>query len=259
MKEKRFVMWCLPNDSSKAIITAAEQINSAHRECHLHLPETAVVFFMSKGTDYLIEHYDTEETTEPFPRFLNRCPIWKITDLNLCFLDGGRGAPQAVDTIETLAALGVKNIIAIGMCGGYDENVRVGEIIIPQKAFVEEGTSLHYYESIEVSYPNEDLLHMATSLFNISNHPIVSTDAIYRQTFGKEHLWREKGAVAVDMETSAVFSVAQYLGLKAVALLMVSDIHPIKPDAPKWEWRMTKDMRYHLAEQGIVLAKKLIE
>lgn len=91
LKEKRFVMWCLPNDSSKAVITAAEQINSAHRECHLHLPETAVVFFMSKGTDYLIEHYDTEETTEPFPRFLNRCPIWKITDLNLCFLDGGRG------------------------------------------------------------------------------------------------------------------------------------------------------------------------
>ena len=58
---------------------------------------------MNKGTDYLIEHYDAEEVTESFPRFLNRCPIWKITNLNLCFLDGGRGAPQAVDTVETLA------------------------------------------------------------------------------------------------------------------------------------------------------------
>ena len=66
------------------------------------------------------------------------------------------------------------------MCGGYDENVRVGEIIVPQKAFVEEGTSLHYYESIEASYPDEDLLHMATSLFSISSHPVVSTDAVYR-------------------------------------------------------------------------------
>ena len=44
------------------------------------------------------------------------------------------------------------------MCGAYDENVCVGEIIAPQKAFVEEGTSLHYYESIEASYPNGDLL-----------------------------------------------------------------------------------------------------
>ena len=252
-------MWCLPNDRSKAIITADEQINSARRECHLRLPETAVLFFMSKGTDYLIAHYNTEEMAESFPRFLNRCPIWEIKDLNLCFLDGGRGAPQAVDTVETLAALGVKNIIAVGMCGAYDENVRVGEIIAPQKAFVEEGTSLHYYESIEASYPNGDLLEMATALLRIRNDPIVSSDAVYRQTFNKEQMWRDKGAVGVDMETSAVFSVAQYLGLKAVALLMVSDIHPIKPDAPKWEWHMTKDMKYHLAEQGIALAKKLVE
>jgi len=252
-------MWCLPNDNSDAIITAAEQINSAHHECRLHLPKTAIVFFMSKGTNYLIEHYDTEEMAEPFPRFLNRCPIWEIKDLNLCFLDGGRGAPQAVDTIETLAAMGVKNIIAVGMCGAYDEHVRIGEIIAPRKAFVEEGTSLHYYESIEASYPNKHLLDKAMSLFNISSHPIVSSDAVYRQTFEKENLWREKGAVGVDMETSAIFSVAQYLGLNAVALLMVSDIHPIKPDAPKWEWHMTKDMKYHLAEQGIALAKKLME
>ena len=97
------------------------------------------------------------------------------------------------------------------------------------------------------------------SLPDISNHPIVSTDAVYRQTFAKEQLWREKGAVGVDMETSAVFSVAQYLGLKAVALLMISDIHPISADAPKWGWHMTRDMRYHLAEQGIALARKLLE
>ena len=248
-------MWCLPNDNSKAIITAAEQIHSAHRECRLQLPETVIVFFMSKGTDYLIAHYDTEEMTEPFPRFLNRCPIWKVKDSEICFLDGGRGAPQAVDTVETLAALGVKNIIAVGMCGAYSKDVHVGEIIAPQKVFVEEGTSLHYYESIEASYPNDVLLKIATAFPNVSNYSIVSTDAVYRQTFCKEQIWRENGAVAVDMETSAVFSVSQYLGLKAVALLMVSDIHPLKPDEPKWEWHMTGDMRNHLTEQAIELAK----
>ena len=97
-------MWCLPNDDSKAVITAAEQIHSGHRECHLHLPETAIVFFMSKGTDYLVEHYNANEMSEPFRRFLNRCPIWVINELRICFLDGGRGAPQATDTVETIAA-----------------------------------------------------------------------------------------------------------------------------------------------------------
>ena len=250
-------MWCLPNDHSKAVITAIEQVHSAHRKCGLQLPVTAIVFCMSKGTDYLAERYNAERMAEPFPRFLNRCPIWTMRDLELCFLDGGRGAPQAADTVETLAALGVKNIIAIGMCGAYDERVRVGEIIAPRKVFVEEGTSLHYYESIDAAYPDPELWDMATKLPGVVNHPVVSTDAVYRQTFDKERLWREKGAVGVDMETSAVLSVAQYLGLKAVALLMVSDIHPVRPDDPKWEWHMTSDMRYHLAEQGVMLAKRI--
>ena len=179
--------------------------------------------------------------------------------MNLCFLNGGCGAPQAADTVETLAALGCKTIIAFGMCGAYDENVRVGKIIAPQKAFIEEGTSLHDYESIEASFPNEDMLNTAASLFHINTYPVVSTDAVYRQTFRKEQLWREKGAVGVDMETSAVFSVARYLGLKAVALLMVSDIHPVKQDAPKWEWHMTKKMKYQLAEQSVTLAKEINE
>ena len=98
---------------------------------------------------------------------------------------------------------------------------------------------------------------MAASLLKINTYPIVSTDAVYRQTFRKEQLWREKGAVGVDMETSAVFSVSHRLGLKAAALLMASDIHPTRPDAPKWEWSMTREMRDRLAEQGITLARQL--
>lgn len=71
-------MWRFIDDNTLPIITAKVQVNSAHRECHLQLPETAVVFFMSKCTDYLCENYQAKELSEPFPRFLNRCPIWEI-------------------------------------------------------------------------------------------------------------------------------------------------------------------------------------
>ena len=250
-------MYRLPDDDSAAIITAAEHIHSGHGDCHLHLPETAIVFFMSRCTEYLAERYKAKLLPELLPRFLNSCPIWEMPERNLCFLDGGRGAPQAADTVEILAALGVKNIIAVGMCGAYDAKVSVGEIIAPPKVFVEEGTSLHYYESIHASFPDEKLHRMAASLPGVSTYPLVSSDAVYRQTFCKEQLWREKGAVGVDMETSAVFSVSRYLGLKAAALLMVSDVHPLTPDAPKWEWSMTRDMRYQLAELGLHLAEQV--
>ena len=190
-------------------------------------------------------------------RFLNRCPIWELPEARVCFLDGGRGAPQACDTVETLAALGVKKILAVGMFGAFDQRVTVGEIITPEKAYVEEGTSLHYYESIECSQPDSRFLAFAASQFGVKTYPIVSTDAIYRQTFYKERLWREKGAVGVDMETSAVFSVSRYLGLRSAAILTASDLHPPAPEKPKWEWHMTREMREDLTEKGLALARKL--
>ena len=122
---------------------------------------------------------------------------------------------------------------------------------------MEEGTSLHYYESIEASVPDPDLHRTALSLLKLHAYPIVSTDAVYRQTFLKERIWREKGAVGVDMETSAVFSVSQHLGVKAAALLMASDLHPLHPEAPKWEWLMSTEMRRELTEQSLLLAKQL--
>ena len=144
-------MWRLQDDDSQPVITAAEQIHSAHRMCHLKLPKTAILFFMSKGPEYLTERYAVTELPEPFPCFLRRRPVWQMNDWPICFLFGGSGAPQAADSVETLAALGVKNIIAVGMFGAFSADVQPGEIVVPRKAFVEEGTSLHYYESIEAA------------------------------------------------------------------------------------------------------------
>ena len=250
-------MWYLPDDDTKPVITPYEQIHSAHRGCHLCLPQTAIVFFMSKGTDHLAANYASRELPELFPCFLNRRPIWEMLHLPICFLNGGSGAPQAADTVETLRVLGVKNIVAVGMCGAFSTLIRPGETVIPEKAFVEEGTSLHYYESIEASVPDPDLHRTALSVLKLHAYPIVSTDAVYRQTFLKERIWREKGAVGVDMETSAVFSVSQHLGVKAAALLMASDLHPLHPEAPKWEWLMSTEMRRELTEQSLLLAKQL--
>ena len=110
-------MFRIVNDHSQAMITAKDQIHSPHRDSQLKLPEKAIVFFMSKAIDYLKDNLDAIQMEALFPRFLNKCPIYEIKDLNICFLDGGRGAPQAVDTIETLKALGVKTVISVDCMG----------------------------------------------------------------------------------------------------------------------------------------------
>ena len=53
------------------------------------------------------------------------------------------------------------------------------------------------------------------------------------------------------METSAMFSVGKYLGVRTAALLTASDKHPMHPGDPKWKWSMTQDLRIKTAELAL--------
>ena len=241
-------MWTYPDDHTQPVITAREHISAPHsgNAEALKLPETAFLFYMHGALEHILNTRPCSTITEKLPRFLYGCPTYAYH--TACFLDGGRGAPQAADTLETLCALGVKNVISVGMCGSFAEDVPAGTIIVPNRAYVEEGTSLHYYESIEFSEPDPALAKALMQIPNAISKPIVTTDAVYRQTLYKEQLWREKGAVGVDMETSALFSVGRKLNMRVAAVLMVSDCHPTSINAPKWEWKMTGEMRAELAD-----------
>lgn len=61
------------------------------------------------------------------------------------------------DTLETLAELGVKTIISVGMIGAFHPAFHVGDILIPSHALAEEGTSHHYYEDLIFAYPAHPL------------------------------------------------------------------------------------------------------
>lgn len=155
-------------------------------------------------------------------------------------MKGGYGAPAAVDTLETIIALGVKYIVVVGLCGIFKNSLSVGAIILPQSILSEEGTSRHYYETIDFVSPDSQLLNQADAFLSqsctIHQHFIVSSDSVYRQTFKKETYWRELGCVGVDMEASAILAVSQYYGIKTVAMFMASDKHPQSEKEQVWEW-----------------------
>lgn len=238
-------MWKYSNDNTNAIITAQKHIDSCRKGKKVRLPKTAVLFFMYSGVEYTVSRFDTELITETLPTFLHSRSVYKIKNSDVCFLHGGWGAPMAADTIETLAALGVKNVISVGMFGAFSENVNSGDIIIPDKALSEEGTSRHYYEKDDIFEPSSNLHSLAlNTIKGAKSLPIVSTDAVYKQTFYKENLWRSKNAVGVDMETSALFSVGKHLGIDVVSILIASDKHPINENDRSWKWTMTQSTRH---------------
>ena len=139
------------------------------------------------------------------------------------------GAPYAVMLLETLIAWGVDKIIFLGWCGAVSDKVKIGDIILPASAIIDEGTSAHYGpREVGVSWASSSLVSMIRQVLlknRIDFHagPIWTTDAVYRETRQQVESHQQDGTLAVEMELSALYSVAQFRGVTIAGILVVSD------------------------------------
>jgi purine-nucleoside phosphorylase len=139
------------------------------------------------------------------------------------------GAPYAVMLLEVLRSWGVQKAFFIGWCGSIDQRVRIGDLIVPTGAWIDEGTSSHYGQSVgSPAAPDQQLqadLQRGLQQRGIPFHSgsIWTTDAIFRETRAQIERFQGLGALAVEMELSALFSAAAFYGFPLAALLTVSD------------------------------------
>ena len=139
------------------------------------------------------------------------------------------GAPYAVMILESLVAGGVRKVFYFGWCGAISPEIGIGDILVPTSAVIDEGTSRHYLNNNHiVSQPSESLVKMITAALRrrgLSYHegPVWSTDAIFRETKDKVRKYQAQKVLAVEMETSALFTVGNYRKIDLAAILVVSD------------------------------------
>lgn len=139
------------------------------------------------------------------------------------------GAPYAVMLLETLIAWGVTKIIFFGWCGAVSPEVKIGDIIVPTAAMIDEGTSRHYGvnegECVASSGRIVEKIQKRLTKDGLSYHAgvIWSTDAIYRETPEKVADYQKKDVLAVEMELSALFTIGRYRGIDVGGVLVVSD------------------------------------
>lgn len=251
--------WRLPNDHSEAVITAQKHIASSHGEAaSICLPETCVIFEMGMAIPYIEKHFSAVTITEHIPGFITDSRCIAVTGhQRTCFVQGGYGAPAAVDTLETVLALGVRRVLILGMCGGFSADIHVGDVVIPNLVFCEEGASQHYLGPVEQVFPDgvlrKAMLDCFSKSFRVLESPTVSTDAVYRQTIDKEAFWRSRNCVAVDMEASALLAVCQYYAVPASVAFICSDHHPMPDGGGEWRWGSGnfKEMRETFVFEGV--------
>jgi len=183
-------------------------------------------YFIPADSPRGIVKRELKEKAEKREKFLFS-GLYKIK--NNMFLLGGIGAPAAVLALEPLICSGFREIIILGFCGGLSEKISLFEPYVIKKAFSEEGTSLSYFPN-KNEFPSSNKLskeledRLKSNNIDFKTASIVSTDAPYRETRDWINLQQKKGIELVDMETSAVFALAEYYHMEAAALMLVSDV-----------------------------------
>ena len=153
--------------------------------------------------------------------------IYYLNDLNTLFYMSPVCAPACVATLEEVSYItGVKNFIFFGSCGLLIDEAK-DKVIIPKKAYRDEGTSYHYIEASDFidikTYKFVEEVCKKNNIDYIIGYTW-TTDGLYRETIDKIEDRRKKGCICVEMETSALEAMADCNNLNLFVFLYSGDI-----------------------------------
>ena len=164
--------------------------------------------------------------------FTSRVYRGMLSEIPLAVAGPMMGAPYAAAILETLIAWGARRILFWGWCGGIAPELAHGDLILPTAALSAEGTSRHYDPALPVDgtvSPTGALLSVLPPVLEeaaIAHHcgAVWTTDAIFRETRDQISRLQAQNVLAVEMELSALFSVARFRGVEMAGWLVVSDL-----------------------------------
>lgn len=212
-------------------------------------PPEAVVLCYSRGLmDYFMETYDGREVDH----YYGDLYVFDDADGAVGVLGNfGIGAPTTAMLMEELVVDGVEAFLSVGYAGCLDDDVEMGEFIVPERAIRDEGTSHHYVEPETYARASESLVDETKELLERRDEPFHvgpswTTDAIYQETELEVERYASEGVLTVEMEAAAVFAVAAHRGVDAGAMFVVSDYLGLSDWEPKFH--LTAEDMYRLGD-----------
>ena len=141
----------------------------------------------------------------------------------------GMGIPSiGIYTYELFNFYDVENIIRVGSAGGLQDKVNVMDIIFAQGAHTDSNYGFQFgLPGTFAPTASFDILEKAVAIAKekgVTYHvgDVLSSDAFYKKC-NESELYRNFGALAVEMETPALYMNAAEAGKKALTILTCSD------------------------------------
>ena len=190
-------------------------------------PETIIITFGSAILNLALELYEGQPVA--IPETGGSLRVYRLRtakSIGICRVP--MGAPMTVAYMEECIAMGAKNFVVFGSCGTLDRNIPAGHLIVPTSAYRDEGTSYHYMPASAGDYIEVETADRTAEIIESMGLPtlktcIWTTDGLYRETRRNMEARRREGCQVVDMECSAVMTLARYRGIRACQFVYAED------------------------------------
>ena len=185
----------------------------------------------------------------------------------------GVGAPLTGDVVLTLGCTPCRYIIFTGSFGGLTDKVNISDLLVVNESVAGDGFSSYLQEGrlsarafLKPAKPdiqlNGLLEEYAVALAGekgvvLHKDRVFCSDTIVAEYLHIDTMKDTHGCIGVEMETAAVFNAAQVVGIRAAALLMVSDVIPINKSLFSGRTEEERARRKYVREQ--VLSRIILD
>ncbi len=145
-------------------------------------------------------------------------------------MGSGMGMPTiSIYANELISHYEAKTLIRVGTCGAVQADIDVGHMVLPLTSSTNSHTNKLRFGGMDYApSANFDLLLKAYQMAKARSLPvhvggIFSSDTFYEDNPQWWQKWAEFGTLAVEMETSALYTLAAKFNIDAVSILTVSD------------------------------------
>lgn len=183
----------------------------------------------------IAEHFDNAKLVADVREYVTYTGT--LDGVKVSVTSTGIGGPSASIAIDELAKCGAKTFIRVGTCGGMQEDVMGGDIVIATGAIRMEGTSREFAPIEFPAVPNLDVtnaLVQAAKNLGIRNHAgvVQCKDSFFGQhepeimpvsyeLQNKWEAWLRLGCLASEMESAALFVAGSFLRVRVGSCFLV--------------------------------------
>ncbi len=201
------------------------------RDGRLDLLGDYIIVGLGGGFDVLPELLEEPRDVSGFARTIKTFTgLYKGVRVSVIAMGGGSSYAEWVSALACMR--GAKALIGVGWCGALQEEVSIGDAVVPTAVVRDEDTTRHYVDPSFPAVADPQLLSLALSTARPRVEALgsrmwvgvtVSTSAMLAESRERVGAWREWGALCVDCESSTLYTLGYLTRIPTLTMLAVSD------------------------------------